>query len=158
MPQYIHTDDLGITTFDEYFDYLAQIKTKTNKKIHDFFSNVAIYTLHGDQTFHDAWIIGMHQALQEDLLINHGIQSQNLHLKLLNATWNTHFLLNYTDAQIQASPNHLPHTDLFGLDILYHELTLQENEQKYRHTFYFPDDKWLAIAFNDFAYAQESAA
>lgn len=123
MGKYIYMNYFGMKVFDEYFKYLDEIKDRIPKIIYDFFRDEERCFLHGDKTFHDAWMVEYQYVVNEDGFGNSDKPSYNAKLKLVNAKLEKLFSLNYKNVEIYSFPCNLVYSDFFRLDILYHELT-----------------------------------
>ena len=54
--KYIIENELGFTTYDNYFKYVDSIKSSLSEKLYSFASDPERYDLRSQKTLHDAWI------------------------------------------------------------------------------------------------------
>lgn len=154
--KYIYMNYFGMQVFDEYFKYLDEIKGIIPVMAYNFFRDEERYFLHGDKTFHDAWMVEFQYVVNEDSFTNWDKSSYSAKLKLVNSKLEKLFLLNYKNVEVHSFPCNLVYADFFRLDILYHELTWHELDRRCQHTLYFDDEKFIKIFFTDFEYLESN--
>ena len=136
MELFIYQDELGITYFDNYFDYLEKIKNLIDKPIYDFFSDWDRYSLRSDKTLHDSRLKSLF------------FDGNTLSI-LLNLKFDDQLLLVYENVKFEFSSPFF-----FELDLLVHELHWLEYEQIYEHILCFDKDNDLMVRFEKFSYIE----
>lgn len=131
----IYQNQLGITVFDDYFDYIDKLINIIDSKTYDFFSDWDRYSLRSNKTLHDARI-SLFEINNNNLLIE------------LSLKYGSVVQLIYENPQFVISSDYLKF--LLGTDLLVHELCYLEEQNRYIHALCFDNNHNLLIEFNKF--------
>lgn len=137
----IYQNQLGVTVFDDYLDYIDTLNNIIDSKIYNFFSDWERYSLQDEKTLHDAKI-----ALFE-------IKNNHLFIEL-NLKFGSMIRLIYSNPKFIISSDDLKF--LLGADLLVHELYYIEKENRYIHALCFDGDHDLLIEFDYFDFIENN--
>lgn len=132
----IYQNELGITVFDDYFDYIDTLNNVIDPKMYAFFSDWDRYSLSHPKTLHDAKIHSI-EMKNDDLWIE-------LSLKL-----------GSTLQLIYSKPQFIITNNCIGNDLLVHELSYLEEQNRYIHALCFDGNQNLLIYFNQFDFIEK---
>ncbi|MFA6095075.1 MAG: hypothetical protein WC757_04295 [Candidatus Paceibacterota bacterium] len=149
--KYIYENEIGITCFDKYFEYLDGIKTNMPKNIREFATDKARYTLSGDLTIHDSWLkaINFEKTFAGEMMVT------DVRLGLLQATHKKELWLNYSGAtgySCSLLPNRWPFKPI---DLLTHEFTMLD-KGLFKHAVQFDRGVWFEVTFSNFELTEYS--
>lgn len=85
--RFIYTDEMGVTHFDAYFNYLSSVKDRFPRPLYEFAGDKTRYSLSDAKTMHDSWI--------EKLSVEEGVEKDGLNRRFVSIE--TRFLGPYHD-------------------------------------------------------------
>lgn len=136
MEPLIYQNELNVTCFDNYFDYLESIKGLIDKPVYDFFSDWDRYALSSVKTLHDAKLE----------MISFSGNKLSILFKLKSGC---RLELIYEDVEFKLLKD-FP----LNLDLLVHELHWLENRRIYEHMLCFDKHNNLTIWFKKFYFIE----
>lgn len=136
----IYKNQLGVTVFDDYFDYIEKLSNVIDAKMYQFFSDWERYSLRDEKTLHDAKI-NLFEIKNNQLFIE------------LNLKFDSAIQLIYSNPKLILSNDDLKF--LLGADLLVHELCYMEKENRYIHALCFDDNHNLFIEFDSFDFIEK---
>jgi hypothetical protein len=145
---YIYDDANDITCLDRYFDYLRDAAPSMPADMAAFAQDEARYTLDGERTLHDAWLLGANIGRRYG---NDGeLVASTLEIRLLQAQHASEIVLRYdgvTRAMMRLHPDFWPDTPI---DLMTHEVTVC-GKGAYRHAFQFDRGVYIDVRFREFS-------
>jgi hypothetical protein len=144
---YIYDDANDVTCLDRYFGYLEEAATSMPPGLSAFALDEARYTLQGERTLHDAWLLG---AIVGKGYGDAQMVESTFEVRLLQAMHASEIVLRYggvTRLNLRLHPDFWPDTPI---DLLTHEVTVC-GTRSYRHAFRFDRGVYMDVRFREFA-------
>jgi hypothetical protein len=145
---YLYEDANEVTCADRYFAYLRDEAGSMPAGLSAFARDEARYTLQGERTLHDAWLLGM--AVGKRYGEDAGLVDSTLEIRLLQALHSAEIVLRYagvTRVATRLHPDFWPGTPV---DLLFHEVTVV-GKDAYRHALQFDRGVYIDVRFRAFA-------
>src|SRR6218665_519647 len=144
-PVYIYENELGITCFDRYFEYLKSIEADMPDPLKKFAMDPGRYELNGPRTLHDAWLCALRVDKEHD--VSQQLVKTSVPLELQLAVGQMPLCLRYLDGsaiQTQLIPDRWPARPV---DLLFHEIS-RVDQCRFRHIFIFDRGVKIDISFD----------
>lgn len=141
---YIYENELGITFFDRYFEYMQSIERRMPASLKNFALDAGRYELNGLRTLHDAWLTAFSIGKEYDSLEQLVQTSVQIDLQLAASQKSLGLkYLDVTAIQTQLTPDQWPARPV---DLLVHEFSIDEAGQ-FRHFLKFDRGVYVVISF-----------
>lgn len=148
--KYIYVDDDGTTFFDQYFEYLEEIRDSLPKSLRTFACDHEVYDLSSRTSLHDAWLLRF--LVTVGSTENSARTDTEIRLELLGA---------YHDRIHHIHYKSVVGFDILGengtlinkSDLLIHEFRLEDN--RLIHEMRFDNSGCILIQFLGFEYFTE---
>ena len=145
---HIYDDANDVTCLDRYFEYLDSAAASMPPGLSAFAKDEARYTLQGERTLHDAWLLGA--TVGKGYGDAHNVDASTFEIRLLQARHASEVVLRYggvTRLNMRLHPDFWPDTPI---DLMTHEVTVC-GAQSYRHAFRFDRGVYIDVRFREFA-------
>jgi hypothetical protein len=144
---YIYDDANDVTCLDRYFAYLDAAAATMPADLSRFALDEGRYTLQGERTLHDAWLLGasVGKGYGDGLVVD-----STFEVRLLQARHSSEVVLRYggvSRLNMRLHPDFWPDTPV---DLLTHEVTVC-GRQSFRHAFQFDRGVYIDVRFREFA-------